>query len=280
MLDDPIVVLCSSTAAVGRAERDGNGYRINGSWQFVSGCQNSSVFAATVRYKKKGEVGERFRYAMIAAPNFEIEETWDVNGMRGSGSHDVHVRDAWVSFDQMVAPLGSAHNDSPLLRFPLGPRLSYNKVAVGFGVARSALDVFVDLAEGKVPKFSSRRLRERSIAQQAVAEAEVRLRSSRALVIELVAEMWRKVHDDIEITLKEKAIFHIACSDAARAAMESVDRVCDAAGTSANFKGHPLERIARDVKVIRQHITVASHHIEDGGRVLLGLPASGMMLRS
>ena len=217
---------------------------------------------------------------MIAAPDFEIEETWDVSGMRGSGSHDVHVKDVWVPVNQMVAPLGGVTGDSALMRFPLGARLSYNKVAVGFGLARSALDVFVDLAEGKVPRFSSRSLRERSVAQQAIAEAEVRLRSSRALVMELVGEMWRRVQDDTEITMKEKALFHIACSDAARATAESVDRVCEAAGTSANFKRHPLERIARDVKVIRQHVAVASHHIEDGGRVLLGLPANGMMLRS
>ena len=280
MLEDPMVVLCSSTAAVGRAEQDGDGYRINGSWQFVSGCQNSSVFGATVRCEKNGQVDASFLYAMIAAPDFEIEETWDVSGMRGSGSHDVHVKDVWVPVNQMVAPLGGVTGDSALMRFPLGARLSYNKVAIGFGLARSALDVFVDLAEGKVPRFSSRSLRERPAAQQAIAKAEVRLRSSRALVMELVGEMWQKVQDGKEISLKEKAIFHIACSDAARAAAESVDRVCEVAGTSANFKGHPLERIARDVKVIRQHVTVASHHIEDGGRVLLGLPANGMMLRS
>ena len=83
-----------------------------------------------------------------------------------------------------------------------------------------------------------------------------------------------------EITIKERAIFHIACSDSARAASESVELVCEATGTSVNFKAHPLERIARDVKVIRQHVTVASHHIEDGGRVLLGLPPNGIMLKS
>ena len=139
---------------------------------------------------------------------------------------------------------------------------------------------FNDLAEGKIPRFTSSSLRERSVAQLAIAEAEVRLRSARALVMELVAAMWQKVLEDEEISLKERALFQIACSDGARAAAESVDRVCDAAGTSGNFKGHPLERIARDVRVVRQHLTVASHHIEDGGRVLLGLPATGMMLRS
>ncbi len=280
LLEDPMVILCSSTAGVGRATREGDGYRVNGSWQFVSGCQNSSVFAATVRREEDGKVDRNFVYAMVPEPDFDIEETWDVSGMRGSGSHDVHVREFWVPDNQIVAPLGGAISDSALLRFPLGARLSYNKVAIGFGLARSALDVFVDLAEGKIPRFTSSSLRERSVAQLAIAEAEVRLRSARALVMELVTAMWQKVLEDEEISLKERALFHIACSDGARAAAESVDRVCDAAGTSGNFKGHPLERIARDVRVVRQHLTVASHHIEDGGRVLLGLPATGMMLRS
>ena len=74
MLEDPMVVLCSSTAAVGRAVRKDDGYLINGSWQFVSGCQNSSVFAATVRREEDGEVDKAFSYAMIEAPYFEIEE--------------------------------------------------------------------------------------------------------------------------------------------------------------------------------------------------------------
>ena len=51
-----------------------------------------------------------------------------------------------------------------------------------------------------------------------------------------------------------------------------------AAGTTANQKEHPLERIGRDVRVVRQHVTVASHHIDDAGRVLLGLPPEGLML--
>ena len=280
LLDDPMIVLCSSTAARGKAEKDGDGYRVNGTWQFVSGCQNSQVFGATVRVYENGEQVGGLCYALVPEPDFEIEETWNVAGMRGSGSHDVHIKDAWIPANQIVVPIGSAARDSALMRFPLGARLSYNKVAIGFGLGRAALDAFVELAVGKVPRFSSKTLRQRATAQQAIAEAEVRLRGSRALVMELVREMWDKVHTGSRIDDKERAIFHIACSDAVRAAAESVDRVCEAAGTSANFRGHPLERIARDVKVVRQHVTVASHHIEDGGRVLLGLEPTGLMLRA
>ncbi len=73
-------------------------------------------------------------------------------------------------------------------------------------------------------------------------------------------------------------MFQIACSDAARACVEAVDLVAEAAGTTPNRLDHRMERLVRDVRVVRQHATVAPHHIEDGGRVLLGLEPEGMML--
>jgi alkylation response protein AidB-like acyl-CoA dehydrogenase len=278
LIEDPMIVMSSSTAAVGRADREGESFRVNGRWQFVSGCQNSSVFGATVRLYEGGEPVSQNLYAIVPAPDFEIIETWDVGGMRGSGSHDVVVAEVLVPESQIVAPLGGADSDSAQLRIPLGARLAYNKVAVALGIARAGIDAFVDLAEGKVPRFSSRSLRERPSAQRAVAEAEVRLLGARALVFDLVEALWEKARTGAHITTKERAIFQLACSDAVRGAVAAVDAVSDAAGTTANQRSHPLERIGRDVRVVRQHVTVANYQIEDVGRVLLGLPPEGLML--
>ena len=74
LIEDPMVVMCGSTAAVGRAEREGDGYRVNGDWQFVSGCHNSDVFSATVGLYENSEPLGRNMAAMIAAPDFEIVE--------------------------------------------------------------------------------------------------------------------------------------------------------------------------------------------------------------
>lgn len=278
LIEDPMVVLASSTAAVGQAHREGDGYRVSGRWQFVSGCHNASVFGATVRLYEEGEPVGQNVYAMVGEPDYRIEDTWEVGGMCGSGSHDVCVDDVWVPANQIVAPLGGAKAVSNQLRFPLGARLAFNKVAVALGIARAGIESFVDLAEGKVPRFTSRSLRDRPASQRAVAEAEVRVRSGRALVNELLEEMWDKVVAGSHISTAERALFQLACSDAVRGCVLAVDGVCDAAGTTANQQAHPLERIARDVRVVRQHVTVASHHIDDAGRVLLGLPATGMML--
>jgi len=282
---DPLVVVCSSTAAVGVAERVQGGYRVTGQWPFVSGCHNSHFFAGVTAVHEKGEAvaGEFGRYAILPRAQIEILDTWHVSGLRGSGSHDVRVDDVFVpEEDTLVLAPGTFQpgaQSSPVLRIPSGSRLAYNKVGVALGIARGAIDAFVDLARGKVPRFSGSRLRERPNAQHAVAKAEARLRGARAFVLEAVGGLWAAVVEGREYSPRDKALLQIACSDAVLACAEAVDLVCVAAGTSANALDSPLERPARDVRVIRQHVTVGPQHLEDAGRVLLGLEPEGLMLK-
>lgn len=298
LIADPTVVLCSSTAAVGRADAVAGGYRVSGQWQFVSGCQNSRVFGATVQlFEAGGRAPESDpRYAMLPRGDFTIVDTWHVSGLRGSGSHDVRVDDAFVPRARVVSamrpgaralPAGyedtvsaeQAARGAALLRFPLGPRLAYNKVAVALGIGRAAVTTFAELAAGKVPRFSRNSLRERGRAQRAVIEAELRVLGGRTLVLELLTELWHDILAGRRVPARRLAIFQAACSDAVAGAAAAVDLLAEAAGTTANMLGHPLERLSRDVRVVRQHVTVAAHHIDDAGRVLLGVPAQEAMLR-
>ena len=280
LIEDPGVIMASSTAAVGKAVRTEGGFQVSGQWQFCSGVHNASIFGATVRIydSPEGEPQSTNRYAILPLGDYEILDTWHTGGIRGSGSHDVRVDDVFVPENRLIAPIGGSDHASPLLNFPLGARLSYNKVAVAWGLARAALDAFVELAEGKTPRFSSKRLAERTHAQLAIAHGEARFRSGRALVFELLDEMWDLVQQRAHITSRQRALFQIACCDAVAGCIELVGKLAEAAGTSANMLGHPLERIYRDVRVVGQHATVAPHHIQDAGRILLGLPAQELML--
>ena len=279
LIEDLSVIMCSSTASAGRADKVDGGYRVSGRWGFCSGCHNSELFGATVYIYENGERDKSgHQYLVVPKPEFEILDTWYTSGLCGSGSHDVVLEDVFVPEERLVAPLGKVQHDSALLRMPFRSRLCYNKVAIAFGLARSALDDFVDLADGKVPRFTSKSLKERGWAQRAIAESEVRVRSVRALVIELLGSLWNKAVEGEAVSDKEAALFQLACSDAVRSCIGAVDRLVEAAGTTANQKGHPLERVARDIRVVGQHQTVAPHHIEDAGKVLLGVPAVDAML--
>ena len=113
----------------------------------------------------------------------------------------------FVPEERLVAPLGQVQHQSPLLRMPFRSRLCYNKVAIAFGLARSALDSFVELAEGKVPRFTSKSLKNRGWAQRAIAESEVRVFLP-ALVIELVESLWEKARHDQPVSIKKLRFFN------------------------------------------------------------------------
>ena len=278
LISDPATIMASSTAAVGRAQRDGDGWRVSGQWQFVSGIHNAHLFGATVRlYEDDGDepIDEGNRYAVVPAGEFEIVDTWHVGGLRGSGSHDVRLANVFVPDSRIIAPIGGNAASTPQLRLPLGNRLAYNKAAVALGIARAGVDAFVELATNKQPRFTRRPLRDRPFAQRAIALAEARLIGCRAALMELSAASWQTVTAGDEVSARDRAVFQLVASDAARAAVQVVEALCEAAGTSANQLGEPLERIARDVRVVRQHATVAPHLMEDAGRTLLGLE-SGM----
>lgn len=277
LLEDPNLILCSSTAAAFPAQQQDDGYLITGRWPFASGCHNSKLFAATVLLDAKDP---RSRvYAVLTPDQYHIEDSWNVEGMRGSGSHDISVQAAWVPANRIISPIAKSDSNDALLRFPLAARLAYNKVGVALGITRAAIQEFCTLAATKTPGFSRSKLGTSSQAAQAVANAELAWQQGRALVVNLIDEFWSACNHAQPISSERRTLFQIACSGAVQQCTTSVQGLGAAAGTSANVAGSRLNRCLRDLPVVRSHLTVSPTHIEDGGRILLGQPATGLMLK-
>jgi alkylation response protein AidB-like acyl-CoA dehydrogenase len=130
----------------------------------------------------------------------------------------------------------------------------------------------VELAGRKLPRGSRKLLRDKVSVQLAVAEAEALLRSARAFVFESVDRVWRATEAREEVSLEDRIVVHLACTNACAASVRAVELVHTLAGTTANFTSSPLERCMRDVRVVPQHIMVSPQWSEVAGRVLLGLP--------
>ncbi len=93
---DPATILAGSTAAIGRAEAVEGGFRVSGLWQFASGVHNCHYFSALSLVHDDGtpREGELPRFMIMLRSEIEILDTWNVGGLRGSGSHDVRIDDA------------------------------------------------------------------------------------------------------------------------------------------------------------------------------------------
>ena len=278
VVEDPLVIMASSTAAVGEARKCNDGWLINGQWQFASGVHNAQVFGATVRkVDERGESDDVRHYAIVPEGEFEIVDTWKVAGLRGSGSHDVRIVDQVVPDNRVVATLGHGDMASDQLMIPLNVRLTFNKIAVALGIARAAIDAFVDLAHGKTPRFANRKLKDRPYAQRQLAKAEARLLGHRAAVYEHTEKVTEVCYRGDRLSDYDIAIAHLLASEATTGCVYVVESLLEAAGTTANYLGHPLEKLARDIRVVRQHTTVSPQHIDHIGLALIGNGLHGFL---
>ena len=275
--EDPDLVMCGALNPQGRARRVEGGWRVTGRWPFASGCHHADLFwgqclTTDDGVGDAGGAGRRAIEVIVPRSDYDIVDTWNTVGLRGTGSHDVTVEDLFVPDEMTTAVTGGAPtHDGPLYRLPPFSRLAYNKVGVATGIARAAIDHFVDLAENKTPRLAGSSLRERPRAQLAVAQAEAALRSARAFVFEVVQDEWETVVAGGVCNRRQRALVRLACSHACQEASGAVELIHSAAGTSPNESDSPLGRARRDVAVVAQQIMVAPHFIDDAGRVLLGL---------
>jgi indole-3-acetate monooxygenase len=281
-LDNPRVVMCGgggtgSVPATAVRQPDG-GFRVTGESTFLSGCWNSEwCFMPAPEVQE----GQDFRSADFSTmrmrfmhrSEWEIVETWDVAGMRGSGSDTVRangslVRPEHANVDLVAMP---PHYDNPVFRIPIPLRLSYNKVAIALGVARGALDAFVDLAHNKVPMLSPSKLMDRPIAQIRVAEGEAKYRASRAYVMEAMAAVEDELEQGAEMpSAMTTQNARLACVLATNMCMEVVDMIHNTAGTSASYMANPLERKLRDAHAAATHRWVSHSLYQDLGAIILG----------
>ena len=82
-------LICDVFAAVGKAEKDGDGYRITGKWNFASGCLYSDWIGLGVAIQFPDSDKPEVVLPMLKASEVEIVKNWDTFGLRGSGSNQV-----------------------------------------------------------------------------------------------------------------------------------------------------------------------------------------------
>jgi len=208
---------------------------------------------------------------LLPSSECEIIDTWTVGGLRGTGSHDVAVRDVFVP-----SSYGSGFTDpyvlpEPRYRIPPFSRVIPGLGAMALGIARTAIDTLIEIAGDKTPERTTQRLRENHGAQIRLSQAESLVRSARLFLFNSLDRLWTTVTATGEAPIEERAHVRLAASHAVSSAVQAVDLMYAAAGANALYTNCPLERAFRDVHAITQHIGVHPRVMETTGRVLLGL---------
>jgi indole-3-acetate monooxygenase len=265
-----------------------DGYRATGRWGFATGSRHASwlgahcpVFEADGSPRMATNGRQVVRTMIVPKSEATIIDNWQVLGLRGTGSDSYELKDHFVPEERTAIRDNDAerHETGPLYQFTSGMIYAMSFSHVSMGIARGAYDAFIEIARDKVPRGSKGTLRENNVIQSQVSQCEAKLKSARAYLRGVIAEMWDEAQRTGKISAEHHPQLRLASTWAIHQARDVVATVYHAAGATAIFENNPLERRMRDIHAGTQQGQGRPIHFETVGQMLMGLPPQGRMFR-
>jgi alkylation response protein AidB-like acyl-CoA dehydrogenase len=262
----------------GHALAQSGGYRVTGRWAFASGIRHAAWVSGTARVIRDGTPVPERRAFVVRVGDVEVHDTWQVAGLRGTGSCDFSVTDLFVpaSFTwdmERSAP----RRGGALYRLGLPGFVANEHAAFALGVARRALDEIAGLSASKSRGLKPALLASRPAFQRFLGEADLRLRAARALAVEVNEAAWATVSAGDPLTARQHAELRSAAVLATDVGLGVVTGAFRYAGGSALYDTSLLQRCLRDLQSGAQHFMVSDSAYEGFGQFLLGLPTADPM---
>jgi 3-hydroxy-9,10-secoandrosta-1,3,5(10)-triene-9,17-dione monooxygenase len=237
------------------------GLSIAGRWRFSSGVDHVQWALLGVPVANDKGPPDMF-WCLIPRSDFTIDDTWRVSGLRGTGSNDIVVAKAFVPdhrcvpFKALIAGAGPGGMApaSHIYRFPLFSVFPFNICAPALGIARGAVDYYLERARGRValpfgPKnFGADALHLRMV------EAAAQIDSAEALLRRDAQEINDAGRSGKSLTAEQGARVSRDLSYAATLFMKAVDSIFYTSGGHGLFEDNPIQRAFRDVHAVNAQI--------------------------
>jgi alkylation response protein AidB-like acyl-CoA dehydrogenase len=265
VVDDGIVLVSTggadTTRPRGQAVRVDGGYKVSGRKIFCSQSPVGSVMATMFPFDDPDEGRVVLNLAVpMHGDGVTVLDTWDSLGMRGTGSHDVEVRDVFVPDDKVMARRPHGKLDPPLQVIFSHALLPI--AAVYLGVAEAARDHAVDLLAGRGSV-------EDPVVQRQVGLMDTKLRVAAWALDGALAAVGDDPAPSMDLVVQVMAAkWQIATSG-----LEVCDLALEVGGGATYYRTSPIERAFRDIRAAKYHPFTPEETLVHAGRVALGLPA-------
>jgi 3-hydroxy-9,10-secoandrosta-1,3,5(10)-triene-9,17-dione monooxygenase len=286
--DADTLIASSFIFPAGRARKVHGGYVLRGSWPFSSGVDSSewNMLASVVSSDDEAD-GIEYRIFLLNRSDYRIKDTWYATGLRGTGSNDVEVDEAFVAEPMTVAVSelaggptpGSAANPNALYTLPVFSLFPYVLSGVALGNAQACLDEYVEIARHRASTYNRAKLGDLQTTQIKIAEASSKIDAARLIMrstcIEAMAQARRNHVPDIaaKTKMRRDGAFSVnLCT-------EAVSLLFAASGARGLYTSGALQRQFRDAHAINSHIAFNFDAAGTNyGRVALGLPSENLTL--
>lgn len=235
-----------------------DGFRIQGIWDYCSGCQLAThVLARVLLLDASSQQPKGLAYVLLDRSQFDMVDNWDMMGMQGTGSHRIVVAEQVIPAHRLQAdsdpwtPNPDAGNSRA---FYCGAPLvgGFASYSVAVGAARGALDLYDELLRTRrwiAPPFPLR---------CQIPELQLAFGNAQALIDTAEAALYaladRLTAQGAQCSAEELRRIHRAGLQCIDLAWQAVDLIFRTSGSSSAASGAALGRIFRGLAVLRTHV--------------------------
>ena len=278
------VVAGTAVMGGGRAVPVDGGYRVTGRWPFGTGCQESAWMLGSFQIldgdqPRRSPDGSSIHWRGVFERSDAqvVEGTWDVSGLRATGSFDWTVDDVFLPERRVMVHAGVPLDNQwkrwsgVSYQLPAQAWVGPHHSAVITGIARAGIEALIELAGDKTPRGRTARLCDDPQVQDAVGRADTILNAGRAYRSAAITDVWNTVAAGEETSLEQRARCRLAAAYATDSAREAMDLMFRHGGSTSYRRESRLSECWRDLHVVGQTVTVAPEWYPIGGRIFLGM---------
>ncbi|MEZ5696258.1 MAG: flavin-dependent monooxygenase [Sphingomonadaceae bacterium] len=260
--EDPTTLISSSYMPRADVTPVEGGYRISGRWGFSSGVDHCQwAFLGGLVPDPEGGPPD-YRTFLVPRTDFEIARVWDTMGLRGTGSQDVIVKDAFVpayrshrSKDGFgTTSPGLKINDAPLYKLPFGQIFVRAVSSSAIGALQGAVTAFRDYASERVSSNDFSRTANDPDAQAIMAEASSAIDEMKLVLERNFDVLMAQAASGAEYDLEDRLVYRYQSGKVLDRCAQLITRMFYSCGAMGIYRSSPLVRAFVDIHSGRTHV--------------------------
>lgn len=285
----PLLVGASLFATrVGSARKVDGGWLVHGKWGFGSGCKHTPWAMVGVDFEDGDHTGRG--QVILSRDQYTILDDWHVMGLCASSSNTI------AAADEVFVPAHRFLNMADLPELMNGLRgrfqgtgftwgaqarvlaVTVSTSAICLGMAKGALECFAQQAGARKPfNLPYPTVADMPSTQVTAGTVRAMINLAQAAIERHADEVDRRSLNGEDFTEAEASEGHMDLIYAIRLCADATDMVQKSLGSSTVALKNPIQRFARDIRVLSTHGAMRFDPMaEINGRDVLGLPSFGM----
>jgi 3-hydroxy-9,10-secoandrosta-1,3,5(10)-triene-9,17-dione monooxygenase len=256
-------LISSSYMPVGKVQRVDGGFKLSGRWGFSSGSKHCqwAFLGAMVPPANPGDAAD-YRTFLVPIRDYQIIENWDVCGLKGTGSHDIVVLDAFVPEYRTHRALdgfagtspGCVVNTNPIFTLPFGQVFTRAVSSSSIGALQGALDAFIQVNSRRVGLNDGKRAAQDPVGQLATATARSVIDECQLVLNRNFQRMLEAAHSDIKLSIDERIKMRFDAALVSEKCVQAMNQLFYSCGAQGIFRDHPINRCWLDINAGRTHV--------------------------